>query len=72
MPDPLDIAIRYGLPSGIALGLAYALWRVVTTWVQPHVYARECERGDKLAEAVTSLVADVQTLLALQQQRGGA
>ncbi len=68
-PDPLTIATRYGLPWGIATGLAAVVAYLYTTTVPNRIYERECEKNQELSKAVGNLVADVRTLLALQGRR---
>ena len=68
MPDPMTIATRYGLPWGIATGLAVAVAYLYKTTTPNRIYDRECDRNESLTKAVASLVADVQTLLALAQR----
>jgi hypothetical protein len=68
--DPIKIATEYGLPWGIATGLAVALVFLYKNTVPNRVYDREVERNKALGETVQTLVADVRTLLALIGQRG--
>jgi hypothetical protein len=70
MPDPFKIATEYGLPWGIATGLAVAIVFMYRNTVPNRVYDKEVERNIELGKTVQSLVTDVRTLLALVSKRG--